>query len=35
MPVDLFGSIARDHHDLVESRLPGAGEGTLDEADTP
>ena len=35
VPVDLVGSMARDHHDLVESRLPGAGEGTLDEADTP
>ena len=35
VPVDLVGSIARDHHDLVESRLPGAGEGTLDQADTP
>jgi hypothetical protein len=35
VPVDLVGSMARDHHDLVESRLPGAGKGTLDEADTP
>ena len=35
VPVDLVGSMARDDHDLVESRLPGTGEGTLDEADTP
>jgi hypothetical protein len=35
VPVDLVGSMARDHHNFAESRLPGAGEGTLDEADTP
>ena len=33
--VDQVGSMARDHHHLVESRLPGAGQGTLDQADTP
>ena len=35
VPVDLVGSMAGDHHDLVETGLPGASEGTLDEADTP
>ncbi len=35
MPLDLIRSMARDHNDLVESRVPGAGDGTLDEAETP
>jgi hypothetical protein len=35
VPVDPIGSMAGDHHDLVEPGLLGASEGTLDEADTP
>jgi hypothetical protein len=35
VPIDLVGSMTGDHHDLAKSRLPGGGEGTLDEADTP
>jgi hypothetical protein len=33
--VDLVGSMARNHHDLVEPCVLGGGEGTLDEAETP
>jgi hypothetical protein len=33
VPVDLVGKMAGDHYDLVESRVRGADDGTLDEAD--
>jgi hypothetical protein len=34
VPVDLVGAMAADDHDFVETRLPGTGEGTFDEADS-
>ena len=35
VPVYLVGPMPGNSHDLVESRVPGAGDGTLDETDTP